>query len=365
MTGRERILKALALGQPDQVPIFELGFNESSIVKLGRLLFGDVSLPERDLPDLAPDEALRLIDMLCAIVEALDLDAVSTVFLTGRRRYKDDLVRDKYGIVYRLSRHGEPYAVDGPIHDASDLSRLEGMEPDPLDFLMLQYVIGKIGRERAHVFSIPGTFRWSWSLRGAMEHLLLDYAANPDLAQALARVATDFCNAAVEKAIDLGADVICLEGDLAYNPTTLMSPAHYRRFVKPYHQETVALAHARGVPIIKHSDGNLWPILDDLVEVGFDGIHPIQPQCMDIGEVKRHLAGRACVLGNIDCMHLLPFGSEEEVAQSVKETLAEAAPGGGYIASSSNSIHPGCRPENYVAMVRAVKKYGVYPSAFS
>ena len=364
MTGRERILKALALGQPDQVPIFELGFNESSIVKLGKLLLGDASLPERDLPDLTPDEVVRLIDVLCAIFEALDLDAVSTVFLTGRRRYKDDLVRDKYGIVYHLSPHGEPYAVDGPIHDASDLARLEGMKPDPLDFLMLQYVVGKIGRKRAHVFSVPGTFRWSWSLRGAMEHLLLDYAANPDLAQALARVATDFCNAAVEKAIDLGADVICLEGDLAYNPTTLMSPAHYRRFVKPYHQETVALAHARGVPIIKHSDGNLWPILDDLIEVGFDGIHPIQPQCMDIGEVKRHLAGRACVLGNIDCMHLLPFGSEEEVVQSVKETLAKAAPGGGYIASSSNSIHPGCRPENYVAMVRAVKKYGVYPSAF-
>jgi uroporphyrinogen decarboxylase len=365
MTGRERILKALALGQPDQVPIFELGFNESSIVKLGKLLFGDVSLPERDLPDLAPDEAIRLLDVLCGIVEALDLDAVSTVFLTGRRRYTDDLVRDRYGIVYRLSSHGEPYPVDGPIHDASDLARFEKMEPDPLDFLMLQYVVGKIGRERAHVFTIPATFRWSWSLRGAMERLLLDYAANPELAQALARVATDFCNAAVEKAIDLGADVICLEGDLAHNPTTLMSPAHYRRFLKPYHQETVALAHARGVPIIKHSDGNLWPILDDLIEVGFDGIHPIQPQCMDIGEVKRHLAGRACVLGNIDCMYLLPSGSEEEVVQSVKETLAKAAPGGGYIASSSNSIHPGCRPENYAAMVRAVRKYGVYPSAFS
>jgi uroporphyrinogen decarboxylase len=361
MTGRERILKALALGQPDQVPIFELGFNESSIVKLAKLLFEDASLPERDLPDLAPHEVVRIVDTLCAIVEALDLDALTSSFLTGRRRDKDDYLRDRFGIIYRLSRHGDPYPVDGPIHDASDLSRLKGMEPALPDFLMLQYVVGRLGRERAHVFNIPGTFKWSWILRGAMENLLLDYAANPDLAQALARAATDFCNAAVEKAIDLGADVICLEGDLAHNPTTLMSPAHYRRFLKPYHQETVALAHARGVPIIKHSDGNLWPILDDLVEVGFDGIHPIQPQCMDIAEVKRHLAGRACVLGNIDCMYLLPSGGEEEVEQSVKETLAKAAPGGGYIASSSNSIHPGCRPENYVAMVRAVRRYGVYP----
>lgn len=361
MTGKERILEALALGQPDRVPIFELGINESSIVKLGRLLFGETLLPQRDLPDLAPDEAARLIDVLCAIVEALDLDASSTVFLTGRKPFDDDHVRDRFGIVYHVSQHGEPYPVDGPVHDASDLRRVEGMEPEPADFLMLQYVMGKLGRERAHIFTIPGTFRWSWSLRGAMQHLLLDYVTDPDLAHALARIATDFCNASVAKAIDLGADVICMEGDLAHNPTTLMSPAHYREFLKPYHQETVDLAHSRGVRIIKHSDGNIWPILDDLLEVGFDGIHPIQPQCMDIGEVKRHLAGRACVLGNIDCMHLLPFGSEEEVVESVKETLAKAAPGGGYIASSSNSIHPGCRPENYVAMVNAIREHGAYP----
>src|SRR3990172_11519731 len=89
MMGRDRILKALALEQPDRVPIFELGFNESSIVKLGRFLFGDVVAPDRDFPDLAPDEAVQLVDLLCSIVETLDLDAISTVFLTGRRRLRD------------------------------------------------------------------------------------------------------------------------------------------------------------------------------------------------------------------------------------------------------------------------------------
>ena len=112
--------------------------------------------------------------------------------------------------------------------------------------------------------------------------------------------------------------------------------------------------------IIKHSDGNVWPILHDLVEVGFDGIHPIQPQCMDIGEVKAYLGGSACIIGNIDCRDLLPFGTEEDVAKTVKETIEVAAPGGAYIISSSNSIHPGCKPENYIAMVRAAHEYGVY-----
>ena len=81
---------------------------------------------------------------------------------------------------------------------------------------------------------------------------------------------------------------------------------------------------------------------------------------MDIEEVKSHLAGRACILGNIDCRDLLPFGTEEEVERVTRETIEKAAPGGGYIISSSNSIHPGCKPENYIAMVRAAHKYGGY-----
>jgi len=81
---------------------------------------------------------------------------------------------------------------------------------------------------------------------------------------------------------------------------------------------------------------------------------------MDIGKVKKYLAGRACILGTIDCRNLLPFGTEEEVEQAVKETIEQASPGGGYIITSSNSIHPACKSENYIAMVKAAHKYGIY-----
>ena len=68
------------------------------------------------------------------------------------------------------------------------------------------------------------------------------------------------------------------------------------------------------------------------------------------------------MLGNIDCTYLLPFGEKEVVVESVKETIRQAAPlGGGYILSSSNSIHPGCKGENVIATFEAAKKYGVYP----
>ena len=190
--------------------------------------------------------------------------------------------------------------------------------------------------------------------------MLMDYVLNPGLVHALARIASDFDMAVIDMAIKIGIDALVMPGDLAGEKTTLISPEHYREFTKPYHKEIVAYAHQKELKVVKHSDGNLWPILDDFLEVGFDGIHPIQPQCMDIGEVKKYLAGKMCILGNIDCRNLLPFGTKEEVGQTVKKTIQEAAQGGGYIITSSNSIHPACKPENYIAMVKAAHKNGIY-----
>jgi uroporphyrinogen-III decarboxylase len=164
----------------------------------------------------------------------------------------------------------------------------------------------------------------------------------------------------IEMAAQIGIDVIGLEGDLASEENTMMSPEHYREFVKPYQLEIVEHTHRLGLKIFKHSDGSMWPILDDHMEVGFDGFHPIQPDCMDISEVKAHTAGKLCLIGNIDCRALLCDGSEEEVEATVKKTIAVAAPVGGYMLMSSNSIHPGVKPQNFIAMVRAGHKYGVY-----
>ena len=193
-----------------------------------------------------------------------------------------------------------------------------------------------------------------------MENLLFDYALEPRLVHRMAEITTEFNLAAIDYAASIGIDAIAVEGDLAGSTNLIMSPGDFKKYIKPYLIRIVDHAHKKGLMIIKHSDGNIWPILDDLVETGFDGIHPIQPQCMDIGEVKKHLGDRACIIGNIDCQELLPEGTPDEVDKAVKDTIEIAAPGGGYIISSSNSIHPGVKPENYIAMVEAVHKYGKY-----
>ena len=91
----------------------------------------------------------------------------------------------------------------------------------------------------------------------------------------------------VRNAIREGAEVICLGDDYASNNAPLFSPDMFRRFVRPYLKRIVDAVHEEGVLVVKHTDGNIWPIIDDIVSTGIDGLHPLEPVAgMDLAEVK-------------------------------------------------------------------------------
>jgi len=161
--------------------------------------------------------------------------------------------------------------------------------------------------------------------------------------------------------IDLGVDALITGDDYAYKKGPLMSPEHFKRFIAPYLKRIVEVCHRRSVPIIKHTDGYLWPILDDITGTGIDALHPIEPQArMRLSEVKNKYGDKICVAGNVDVSSVLPLGTVKDTVMEVKRCLREAAGGGGYILSSSNSIHGSVKPENFQAMIKAAKKYGRY-----
>jgi uroporphyrinogen decarboxylase len=141
----------------------------------------------------------------------------------------------------------------------------------------------------------------------------------------------------------------------------MMSPEHFRQFILPPLTRMITMIHEEGALCIKHSDGDLYPLLDMIVSAGPDGINPIEPVAgMELKRVKQLIGHQVCVTGNIDCARLLPHGRPEEVRASVRQAISDAAPGGGYILTSSNSIHSSCNPENFVAMVRACHEFGRY-----
>jgi uroporphyrinogen decarboxylase len=222
--------------------------------------------------------------------------------------------------------------------------------------------VERFKRRRAIVFLTHDGFEFPHYLRGGMDHLFMDYIENPGLAHDLAEMVADYKIRLMRRAIELGADAIVAGDDYAGREAPVMSPAHFREFILPYMARSVDAAHDAGVPYIKHTDGNIWSLMDMMVDAGIDAIDPLEPIAgMDIGEVKSQYGDRVTLIGNVDCTELLPNGTTADVEDAVKETLAKAAPGGGYIMASSNSIHPAVKPENYRSMMATARRWGTYP----
>jgi uroporphyrinogen decarboxylase len=155
--------------------------------------------------------------------------------------------------------------------------------------------------------------------------------------------------------------VLVIEDDIAQTTAPMISPDHFVEFVNPYNRKLVDRAKEMGLKVVRHSDGNLWQFLDILLATGYHGLNPLEPHAgMHLKEVKNYCGDRLCLLGNIDCIHLLPNGTPGEVEAAVKAAIEDAGEGGGLIICSSNSLHPGVNPENCIAMFEATKKYGRY-----
>jgi hypothetical protein len=168
---------------------------------------------------------------------------------------------------------------------------------------------------------------------------------------------TDWLAKVGERFCEIGFDFMWAADDIAFKTGTLFSPKSYREILLPM---TKKVADKISLPWIYHSDGDLMPIMDDLLSQGMNAIHPLEPGSMDPLFLKEKYGDRICLVGNIN-IDTLTFGTPEKVDAEVKQRIKELAPGGGYMVSSSNSVTDYCKPENAVAMVEAIRKYGKYP----
>ncbi len=174
--------------------------------------------------------------------------------------------------------------------------------------------------------------------------------------------------AALERAERLarhgGLDGFALCTDYCFNQGPFLSPALFSEFVTPYLTRLIAAYRALGFYTIKHTDGNLMPILDQLLGANPHALHSLDPQAgVDIAEVKRRCGEQVCLIGNVNC-GLLDTGTDAEVIASACYALEHGMPGGGYIFSTSNCIYTGMRLSRYELMLDVWRRMGNYPSAF-
>jgi uroporphyrinogen decarboxylase len=159
----------------------------------------------------------------------------------------------------------------------------------------------------------------------------------------------------------LGLDGFALCADYCLNTGPFLSPRQFAEFVTPYLARLTKGYRDLGFYVIKHTDGNIMPIIDQLVQTHPHALHSIDPQAgVDIAEVKRRYGDRVCLIGNVNCGKL-DTGADDEVIESARYALVSGMPGGGYIFSTSNCIYTGMRLSRYELMLDVWRKEGVYP----
>jgi uroporphyrinogen decarboxylase len=160
--------------------------------------------------------------------------------------------------------------------------------------------------------------------------------------------------------IDSGAECLTMCADYCFNHGPFLSPKMFSEFVTPYLHRIIEAHKENGAYVIKHTDGNIMPILDQLVSCGPHALHSIDPQAkVDLGEVKRLVGDKVCLAGNVNC-GLLQTGTDEEVKADILRSLRDGMPGGGYIFCTSNVAFKGMPPERYMLMMEMRRAYGRY-----
>ena len=309
MTPKQRFITALEQGIPDRVPTFELEF------QLAPELMGRDFLHEEQLNGLSPKEVDRAIhenaEYILKVFERLEHDAICLHYLSDEHMFDTvRIIRELTGDRYMLLCHGDgTYAI----------SDAKGMEK--------------------------------------MSCMMVD---EPEEAEA---VAESMCQRAIDhnrRFLDHGFDGFILCSDYCFNKGPFISPRMFSRFVTPYLYRIVEDIRARGGYAIKHTDGDISKILDDLISCHPHALHSLDPMAgVDIRQIKEYTRGKVALCGNVHCA-ALQTGTEEDVIASAEYCLKYAKPGGGYIYCTSNVPFRGLKLERYLLVLDVWKKHRDY-----
>ncbi|MCD6384681.1 hypothetical protein J7M23_02785 [Candidatus Sumerlaeota bacterium] len=310
MTHRERAITAITGGIPDYVPTFELAFYETERDFEGRTFFG---FPFE--PDATGMSYLEIVKY-------------------NARLYVDIARRYDHSIIFVNSTLGK--------HEPPGQDPYTTCTQGVLDTLKeIRYIAGDEFLVMAHndpTFMIPFT---------EAEEFCTAFLTDPERMHEKARknVEESFINC--DKLMEAGADGFILCSDYCTNDGPFLGPDLFREFIAPYLKECIAEFRRRGAYVIKHTDGNIMPIIDDLVSANPHALHSLDPMAgVDIKEVKQRYGKKVALCGNVHCAYM-HTGTPEQIRESAEYCLKWGKPGGGYVFCTSNCIFRGMPLESY------------------
>lgn len=342
MTPRERVLAALRHEEVDEIPWIEgiIG-NGIATAVCGEPIHVEWSVAPEGFPRMPGEQLAEEQKKVCRGLGTANLQFCAFAPVFCQRLQKAD--------------DGSPVLVgDGLVKTRRDFQRIFRL-PSPSDPQFIASARAFIAAKEDYCacacvrLGIGATL-----LTMGIEGFSYAMADDPELILEIHEAYDDWTAAVVPILEEIGFDVIWAFDDVAFNSGPVFNPAFYRKYILPKQKEVVARFSK---PLITHSDGNMTPLLDAWLELGQQAIHPIQPDVMDIYEVKRRYGQQAAIVGNIPMIDLVQ-GSPEQIEAMVRERIERLGTGGGYIISSSNSLTDDMKPENVLAMREAIRKYG-------
>ena len=204
------------------------------------------------------------------------------------------------------------------------------------------------------VYFYASLFEKAWFARG-MENLLVDMQVNEDYCEALFERIVTADLAMLEMVLSADVDGILLGCDWGSQQALLMGPENWRRYIGPRHARLFARVRASGKYAFLHSCGNIFAVLPEVVAMGVQVLNPVQPECMDIREIKARFGADLTFWGGISTQQTLPHGTPDDVRREVREVAALLGNGGGYILSPAQAIQDDVPLENCLALIEVAQ----------
>ncbi|MCZ2153248.1 MAG: hypothetical protein LC114_05000 [Bryobacterales bacterium] len=381
ISARERVLTALRHITPDRTPVDFLATNEIWDAIKTKMAIKDAALdgsvffdPSREavLRQLQVDCRVLSYDMFCdpptsalhpdASVEWWNVLSRSTPNRMWRQVLPTGEMFDIFGRHTHVVRHDTgayEEAASWPLESAQNIDDLRAFnwpEPDWWDFSPIPEILMQLDRDQHyHIrFRIGSMFEVAWQLRG-MQTYLMDLAMNPAMAHYFMERLTEVYVENTRRVLEIAGnrlDMVYFYDDVATQKSLMISKKMWREFIQPYHQRIIDVAKQYSQSVMYHSDGAMYQLIPELIDMGIDVLNPIQVDAEGMApqRLKDEFGDRLSFHGGIDIIDTLPRGTTDDVRREVRDRVTVLGCSGGYVMASSHHIQSDTPLENVLAM---------------
>jgi uroporphyrinogen decarboxylase len=266
---------------------------------------------------------------------------------------EDGYFKDDFGCVWDFNAqpfHLVEYPLKEPGLEGYDFDAAAKKMLDSFDVGSAELIINE-NRDRFIVGQIHfGPFERSWMLRG-FENVLMDSILHPEFYEELLDRIIEMQIPLVDKLCTLPIDGVFFGDDWGDQRGVILGPDRWRRFIKPRVKKLYGRAHDAGKFVLTHCCGNAFDVIPDMIEVGLDVLESLQPEAMDVYEIKRRYGKDLRLWGGLGMQQTLAFGSPQDVRSEIRRLIAELGSGGGYILAPAKPLMEDVPTENAVAVI--------------